>query len=139
MTYYFDNKQRELSMIRVDEMTNGAAAKALEAIDEAVVWDVSIASELPGFPPHLIDAVGKCILEHSSACQPIGAEGPNYETPDAHRRGIGTLIDRLHTVFHDVTQAAVVGFTDDPRAPLRFLNDAARTRRAALLDRKVSQ
>jgi hypothetical protein len=45
----------------------------------------------------------------------------DLDTTDDHLRSVGMLVDRLHTVFHELAVCVDGGrvFSDDPCAPLR--------------------
>lgn len=125
MTAYFDSKGKQLHDVHqafiAGKLSIGEFTTQVETIDRDVVWDVSLASALPGFPVHLRTRVHETVLRHSSAGLPVNAKDPCYETTDDFARGIEHLISDLHTVFHDVFRANVPRFTDDPRSSLRAL------------------
>jgi hypothetical protein len=123
MTNYFDSRHEELR--RVEEAIKARPeavsehATAIEAIDAVVVWDVTIAAELPGFPDDLRLQVHNVVLKYTAACQPVNSKNlPDYESIEDHARAIHKMIWDLHTVFHEVAERKLQGFSDDPRAPL---------------------
>ena len=122
MTAYFDERASKLSSIFRDaEGHLGRTADSLESFDLDLVWDVTICATFAGFPEDLRTRVHATVLRYSAACQPVNGKSPCYESPDEHRRGLSNLLGDLHTIFHDLSQRNIPGFSDDPRSPLRVL------------------
>jgi hypothetical protein len=134
MTAYFDTAGERLSIaIRTRASNAMALAAELDEIDFKLVEDVSICSEFPEFPDDLREGLHRTILRWSAAGQPVNATGPCYETPQEHAYGIGNLISGLHTIFHELAERRLTGFSDDPRTPLRILYSRAEERREGLV------
>jgi len=130
MTEYFDSKGSLLAKIDPKkEPDYSQLSKALEDLDYGVVWDVSLCSEFEGFPEDLRARVNQTVLKWSSAAQPVNKSGPDYETVEEHIRGISSMISELHTIFHELAERRLRGFSDDPRTPLRVLYARAEERR----------
>lgn len=126
MTSYFDSRHEELRKVEESIRTTPEAmrehAAAIETIDSGVVWDVTLAAEMPGFPEDLRLQVHNIVLKYTAACQPINSKNrPDYESIEDHTRSIHEMIWDLHTVFHGVAERKLQGFSDDPRAPLRVI------------------
>lgn len=126
MTSYFDGRHEELRKVeeaikaRPEAVSEHAAA--IEAIDAGVVWDVTLAAEMPVFPEDLRLRVHNVVLKYTAACQPVNSKNlPDYESIEDYARDIHKMIWDLHTVFHDVASRKLQGFSDDPRAPLRVI------------------
>jgi len=138
MTAYFDSKGKQLYDVHeafiAGKLSVGDFTTQVETIDRDVVWDVSLASELPGFPEHLRTRVHETVLRHSSAGLPVNAKDPCYETPGDFVRGIHRLVGDLHTIFHDVFLANVPRFTDDPRSALRAIYADAEVKREEMIE-----
>lgn len=118
MTTYFDQKHEELRII--EELGQEKGSRQLADFDAAIVWDLTLAAEFPGFPVDLRFRVHKLILQYSTECQPVNAkEHPDYDGWDEHCRALNKFVWDAHSIFHDVVQRNIPGFTDDPRAPLR--------------------
>jgi hypothetical protein len=133
MTIYFDSRHEELRKVEEaikarPEAVNEHVA-AIEAIDAGIVWDVTLAAEMPGFPDDLRLQVHDAVLKSTVACQPVNSKNlPDYESIEDRARAIHgmiwdlhTMIWDLHTIFHDVASRKSQGFSDDPRAPLRTI------------------
>lgn len=139
MTQYFDSMGEQLEAAkRLAKSMLEPPISAVEGIDAAIVNDVSVCSEFPGFPDDLREQINRVVLKHSAACQPVNKTGPCYETFEEHVRGIESLIGDLHTIFHTLAERAsqdksLRGFSDDPRCPLRVLYSRAEERREALV------
>ncbi len=124
MTAYFDGKGQAVGEIsrnhRTSENWSVAEFDALRKIDETVVFDVTICVEWPGFPEDLRKKVHEVVLHYSVECQPVGSKYANdYEDFEDLLRGIGNMIGDLHTIFHEVAQRNLSGFSDNPLLPLR--------------------
>ncbi len=135
MTQYFDHKIALLSKIK---LLLDPSFDALDSVDTSVVFDVSVCSEMPEFPKDLRERIHKTVLKYSAACQPVNTPGPCYETFEDHARGIISMVDELHTVFHDLAERGVNdptlrGFSDDPTLPLRILYSRAEEKRELLV------
>jgi hypothetical protein len=128
VTAYFDQKHSEAR--RVEEAIAACAdvgptwiraAKELEAIDRAVIWDVSICAEMPDFPADLREGIHKTILAKSVEGQPLNAKGLDFESIADRVKLLQDLIWELHSMFHELANMRLEGFSDDPRAPLYAL------------------
>jgi len=139
VTEYFDSAAEELATIKKKSQNEKAGLvlhgfiKQIEKIDAKLVWDVSLCSEFEGFPEDLRTRVHQTVLKWSAAAQPVGSQGPCYETYEEHVRGIESLISDLHTIFHELAERQIKGFGDDPRTPLRILYSRAEEKREALV------
>lgn len=128
MTYYFDDKHEKLTKI-----ADLGDHKGVRDIDAEVVRDVSLACGFDGFPEDLEKRIHLIVLKYSVECQPVNSVGPDYETFDAHVKGIHAMIWDLHTVFHDLAMRRIESFGDDPRTPLHTLYAKVEERREALV------
>jgi len=137
MTAYFDAAGARLSKIREmfesDAGGYGRALRQLALLDQEIVWDVSVASTFPGFPPELVLQIDEIVLRWSLEGQPLNSRGPDYVEVDDTLRGIGRMIEDLHTVFHDLSTMTKGEFSDGPRSPVRALASQAEERREILV------
>ncbi len=101
-------------------------------VEQQVVRDVTLCAEWPGCPVLIRDAVHELVLRWAPNSQPPGVAGPDYEDEAAQARGLGRMVDALHSVFHDLAHCGVEGFSDDPRAPVWALAGAGDGRRAVM-------
>lgn len=136
MTAYFDAKHTELrkvgeALIAKESLENH---KALEEFESTLVYDVSVASEMPDFPVDLRNRINRLVLKHGIASQPVNGKGPEIETIEEHIETLHKLVWDLHTIFHDLAKKNLVGFSDDPRMPLRVLFGQSEARREALVE-----
>ena len=131
MTQYFDAKAKTLSDLRSFKGLE-SLTRALEQLDSEVVWDVSICSELKGFPDDLRVRMNQVVLKYSAACTPVNKSGPCYEDAESHVNGLLNMVGDLHTIFHELCERNLTGFSDDPRTPLRILYSASEERREDL-------
>jgi hypothetical protein len=137
MTTYFDDKHTELSRIAGLLEAHGkgglvwrGACAALEEVDRVVVWDVSLCSEMPGFPVDLVREVDEAVLRWSSTSQPANRRGgPAPDTVTEQLEQTKWLVFALHTVFHVLGSRGLDGFSDSPLAPIRELYERAEERR----------
>jgi hypothetical protein len=109
MTAYFDEKTAALRDIadrlcRLDEWSDPwqAVRVELDALDRAIVWDVSVCAEMPGFPPELREPIAHAVLAHSVGGQPVNSQGLDVEETREHVKHVASLIWDLHTIFHEV-------------------------------------
>lgn len=152
MTTYFDRMQervadvqRTLAQLRSvaggpDDQAAIELTDKLNAIEREVVNDVTICAEWPGCPEGVRDAIHRVALRYGPTSQPsiaVNPDAPDFDDLDGHVRCIDELVCHLHTVFHNLAYAArergLVGFSDDPLAPLRDLCGAGEHRRARTL------
>lgn len=144
MTAYFDDRHTELRKITdaikiaESEDEHGVAPYRLydqvNAYDRALVWDVTLAAQSPGFPEAQRTAIHKLVLRYSAECQPVNSKGLEYETVHERIDDLHTLTWDLHSVFHEIAQMHMEGFSDDPRSPLRVLYAAGEEIREQLHD-----
>lgn len=121
MSYYFDEFDQ-----RVNALTPGGdEADALVALETELVRDVSVCTEVPGFPADLKMRVHQVIFQWSTNTREV--ELPDVDVEDWHDmvRRLGSMSRDLHTVFHDVARRGVFGFTDNPRQPLSVMENKA--------------
>jgi hypothetical protein len=130
MTQYFDSMAEALVKLRTD---SSATRENIDEIDEIVVFDVSVCTELPDFPQDLGVKVNETVLKYTAACQPVNKTAPCYLTYQQHIRGILSMVSDLHTIFHELAERQLKGFGDDPRTPLRILYSRAEEKREALV------
>lgn len=121
MTFYFDNKGEQLAKVQKMLDFSREAQLALEAIDNTVVFDVSVCAEMPGFPVDLRGAIHRTILKYSVMGQPANSPGLNFESLRDYVNSIGNLLSELHSIFHEVAMWRLTNFSDDPGTPLRVL------------------
>ncbi len=136
VTQYFDEKDtqiRKAEALLTHEATWQQGYDALVLLDEEIVWDVSICSEMPGFPEDLRTAVNQTILQYSVMGQPHHSSGgPDFEDHHGHVRTLRNLVHNLHTIFHALGTRELDNFTDGPRTPLHHLFGQADERRAKM-------
>jgi hypothetical protein len=131
MSSYFDAKQSEAERLveraeREDCGVHDASLDAdLKALEESVVFDCSTCVEFPGCPDDVRARVAACVYKLAVYCQPVNRASehqPNFDTAGEHARSISNLVWELHTVFHDLAQHQVEGFSDNPHAwgPTRY-------------------
>lgn len=127
MTFYFDKFGNELDDVwRQNPDLTGI--EKIRALEHRLVRDVSIATEWPGFPADLREAIHRIILRHGVESE--GCDNEKVETWADHYREVSYLAARLHDLFHALAQRGLEGFSDDPTVPLRNLvDDAAAYRR----------
>jgi hypothetical protein len=131
MTAYFDGKgalfgEIQKKLPRSDDKDplgswSRDGLNLLDQLDNDVVTDVTMCTAFEGFPPDLAEQVHRTVLKYSSASQPVNGSTPEYDEPWQHARGIGNMLSDLHTIFHEVARRNIVGFSDDPRSPLRVM------------------
>ncbi len=127
MTAYFDSKHEDLAKLAAVDITAlvgedvSTHYRKLVELEGLIVWDVTLATEMPGFPEDLREQVHKLVLKYGTETQPVNSHGPEYEEFADHCKGINSLVWDLHTVFHEVAKRQLDGFSDDPRTPLRIL------------------
>lgn len=139
MTAYFDAKRREiddldtaLRALTADSPGWDAFFTARDAFDRAIVWDVTIAAESPGFPADMRDAIHTTVIAYSVACTTRGADVPDYADESAHNYGLRMMAERLHDIFHALGRLRLEGYSDDPRSWLREVHGRGEERREQL-------
>lgn len=125
MTAYFDDYRRQVDALEASWRPSGEDSDAavlaelrLHSIDKAIVWDVSLCTEQPAFPPDLRESIHRAILKFSPAGQPRRGSTLDYETTDDHFSLVRSLVEALHDQFHSLGRRGLQNFTDDPRTPL---------------------
>lgn len=116
MSSYFDAFDSRLSQADNSE---------LSALEEELVRDVSICSEVQGFPTALLPTLHRTLMKFSVATRDRYLPESEVDSEDDHRRAIGNMSTALHTLFHSVAQLGLPGFTDNPLSPLRHLESNA--------------
>jgi hypothetical protein len=140
MTAYFDKKGIDLANME-RSLKNGvlsltAFGTQIDELEQELVWDVTIATEFPGFPPDLATEVNEAILKRGTVTQPLNASRPSFETVEDHVYNLSSLVGDFHSIFHKVSQRKIVGFSDDPRSPLRVLYAKSEEKREMMVERK---
>lgn len=141
MTTYFDAASERaralLAKVRAaDDGYDDEAQKAIIALEQEVVRDVTVCAEWPSFPVGIKHAIHATILKYASNSQPRNCvpQCPEYEDLAAHIRGIDDMCSRLHSCFHDLGHLRLDNFTDDPRFPLWCLFGVGEDSREALAE-----
>lgn len=116
MTAYFDAVQR-----RIMETTDDQSWEVLPEIERSLVFDVLVATMLPGFPADVAPMVDRAILRWGVSTLPHNAPEADFEHAWQHRQRLANLCSDLHSVFHEVAHRQAYGFSDDPRSRLRSL------------------
>ena len=126
MTFYFDTHGRELTKLFGRAGSFGKEERdQLRTLDQTVAEDCLTCTQFPGFPAELAQRVYTTILTYSTECRPVNADSNTlakvYDELHDHLEGISTMFGQLHDVFHDLKNMNLVGFSDDPKMPLRRL------------------
>lgn len=116
MSSYFDAFDSRLSQ---------ASNSELSALEEELVQDVSICSEVHGFPTTLRPNLHRILMTYSVATRDRYLPESEVDSEDDHRRAIGNMSVALHTLFHSVASLGLPGFTDNPLSALRHLEGNA--------------
>ena len=132
MTAYFDTKTTAIHDTR--SLAEDAALNALIALETEMVNDVTLAAELPDFPPEYADTIAKIVMQHGYASTPH-EHLAEVEDAAEYRQRLTRLASDLHSVFHGVAHADGP-LRDDPlHGVLRLLGNGEE-RRAAILRRE---
>jgi hypothetical protein len=136
MTAYFDQRHEEVNALKaIDPEAHPEVYRKLVELEAAIVWDVTLAAEMPGFPENLRDQVHRLVLKYGTETQPVNAvAAPSYFDFDDHCDAINHLVWDLHTVFHEVAKLHLDGFGDDPRTPLRIIYARGEERRENMVE-----
>ena len=128
MTEYFDDVWRQLSRL---DFEDSKIHDRLREIEFKLVSDVSICTQLPGFPEDLRAAIDIIITAGGVYTTPDVRGFPQGDTEDLqdHRRKLIDLSGDLHTIFHEVEERQLDRFTDSPTCPVRCLFADAEERR----------
>lgn len=122
MTAYFDAAHEQVGNVKELLQTDfGSALHLLREIEHNVAFDCTVCTEMPGFPEDLAVNVRKAILKNGVESLPVNAPPKDFETVHGHIDSINALIFDLHTVFHDVANRGLYGFSDNPRLPVQAL------------------
>lgn len=130
MSSYFDDIDEQIRNTR----GNPEASDLLRQIEEKLVFDVTVATELPGFPADLAVAVHEVVLRHGVYSLPAEAEPRDFETEDDHRRFLFNLSGDLHSIFHAVGHRCFPELSDNPLTGLRKIFDRADLKRSAMVE-----
>lgn len=119
MTAYFDEIGTALGLAQKLE-NERALDKLLREIEEALVYDVTLCFESPGFPADLREKGHRIVLKHGVHTRPINdATHPTVESLYDVFKAISSMASDLHDLFHAVCRRE--GLSDDPRSPMRVL------------------
>ncbi len=138
MTAYFDEAHARLNKIKGTLLCDPPELEAryeIERIENDVVYDCTIASEMDDFPEDLRTEVNRVVLQHGVYTLPETAEQPDFDTAEGHFDRIHKLIYDLHSVFHRVAMRDPQGLylSDDPRRPMRRLYAKSEERREIMI------
>lgn len=124
MTAYFDRAGVALREAVTGMQQTGATQPILD-IEERVVRDVTVCVMMPGFPEDLARRVHLKILDRAIEARPVNRENhPHagaFESIYDAVEEINALIFDLHTIFHELAERRLEGFSDDPLCPFRVL------------------
>lgn len=124
MTAYFDRAGVALREAVTGMQQTGATQPILD-IEERVVRDVTVCVMMPGFPEDLATKVHLKILDRAIEARPVNRENhPHagaFESIYDAVEEINALIFDLHTIFHELAERRLEGFSDDPLCPFRVL------------------
>lgn len=142
MTAYFDERHAQVRTAAEEYAATSnwsVLSKRLDEIDNAIVFDVTVCSEMPDFPDDLRTKIHEAVITHSFASLPVNCRGRGIDCEQEQIDGVHKLIWELHTIFHHVAQRRLAGFTDSPTAPLRILYARGEERREAMvpLERRI--
>ena len=117
MTAYFDDLAKQL------HDAYGATEAELEALERALVRDVTLAAESDGFPTDLRDAIHRAICRHGVWTRPDNDRyNPRIDAgTGAVRAELRSLTESLHGTFHEVARRAHddgSGRNDNPRSAM---------------------
>lgn len=121
MTAYFDDCARQIHEASVKlrlPSENFAALEALRLIEEKMVFDVTVAAMLPGFPADCREMIHKVVLKHGVHTRPVNAPEADYEDDSQYVSRMRELEGGLHSVFHEVAHALGGGW-DNPLVGIR--------------------
>lgn len=110
MSSYFDSFDERLSKTSLQQLGN---------LEEELIRDVGVCSELEGFPIHLRPELHRIILRYSVASRGWYVSGMENETEDGYRAKFSQMLSELRALFQT---AKVSGFFDNPIAPLHYLH-----------------
>jgi hypothetical protein len=142
MTAYFDSRHEEINKLAANDINTAGVQGAydlmrrLVELESAIVWDVTIAAEMPGFPEDLRDQVHRVVLKYGTETLPVNmppGTGAQYDEFPDHCRGLNSMVWDLHTIFHEVAKLQLGGFSDDPRCPLRIIYSRGDERREQMV------
>lgn len=131
MTAYFDTLNNEIHAAR--QGPEHAMADVLEAIERRLVFDVTVAAELPGFPVVLRDAVHRVVLRYGVVTLPDNAPRADFEHDDEYGQRLASMNDDLHTLFHAYALTYGVVCGDDPRNRMQEFATRGDERREAMV------
>lgn len=136
MSSYFDDTDRRIREAKFPDQVewDGLLCSAFEAIERKLVFDVTVAAALPGFPADLADAVHRVVLRHGVTTLPDVAEPADFETDEEHRRRLFYLSGDLHSIFHEVGTRCWPMLSDNPLMGIHRVFDAGEERRIALAE-----
>lgn len=127
MTEYFDAVARSLYEARAGELT----FEVLLQVESKLVRDVSICGQLPGFPQDLRAAIDFLIMSKGVMSRPRVRGFPEGDAEDCEDQLSQLLVlsSDLHSIFHEVAQRGLRGFSDSPLLPLSSMEAEAEERR----------
>lgn len=136
MSSYFDDTDHRLREAKPTDQAewDGLPCSAFEAIERKLVFDVTVAAALPGFPADLADAIHRVVLRYGVVALPDVAEPADFETDEEHRRRLFYLSGDLHSIFHEVGRRCWPTLSDNPRLGVIRVFDAGEERRIALAE-----
>lgn len=128
MSSYFDAFDRDLDAVNLA----AGGSQALEDLETRLVQDVSLCSQMRGFPESFRVPLHRVIARWSVFTRESELPDHPYETDEEFRESIGKMSRDLHSLFHDLARLGLPGFTDNPLAPVRNILSMASEFRVAL-------
>ena len=130
MTTYFDRISSAIDDTR--RLPEFAMTDALETIETRMVFDATIAAELPGFPDDLRDAIHRVVLRYGVATLPVNAPPADVEHDNEYAQRLADMGSDLHDIFHAYARTSPE-CSDSPRSRLQMYYAQGEERREALV------
>lgn len=133
MSAYFDAKAAAL--LALSHVYNSGTlgydqfTSQMQKIEEAITGDVSVCVMWPGFPTDIKEQVFTAFITYSEQMQTrFEVHIPNprarlrdYADEKEQMRGIITMTNLLHDLFHDLAKRKLEGFSDSPFEPMQHI------------------
>lgn len=115
MTAYFDSF--DTGVREADKLDEWKRHEAYREMEGRLVYDVTLAAMLPGFPETLREVIHRIVLCYGVDSLPANTPpeaAAAYEETAAYGRRLLRMSGDLHSVFHEVGRT-VPGYGDNPR------------------------